>query len=173
MSKLDNSAKPSGSGFSATGKFITRLLMTGFLTTFLFSCATDLDSTDLLLQASNTQDVEALKKKTDSSTTEPLKVEHGIFTGVVTELLPDDLKGLKHQHFMLKVSGMKYNGLLIKIAHDIDYAPRVPVKTGSQLEIKGDLITNAQPMVLHWTHRAYNNSPHPHGYIKFNGEVYH
>lgn len=97
---------------------------------------------------------------------------HGIYNASVTETLPDDTQGLKHELFMIKIKGGKFDKKIVKVAHDINYAPYVPIEIGSELEIKGDLVTDAVPdMVLHWTHHS-DNSSHPDGYIKLKGKIY-
>ncbi len=136
----------------------------------LVSCANDLDQSQLLLDQNLLTNTEAEKAKGPSKTPKA-QVEHGIFQGIVTEKLEDDNKGLKHEHFMVKLSNAPFTGQIVKIAHDVNYAPYVPVVIGSPVEIKGDLITNAAPMVLHWTHHAEGGT-HPGGYIKFAGKVY-
>lgn len=99
-------------------------------------------------------------------------IVHGIYQATVTQLLPDDTQGLKHELFMIKIKGGKYDGKVAKIAHDIGYAPYVPVQVGSQIEAKGDLLPDATPdIVLHWTHHS-DNSKHPNGYIKLQGRTY-
>lgn len=97
---------------------------------------------------------------------------NSIFTGTVTEKLPDDNNGLKHEVFMLKLTNSKYVGKVIKVAHDTSFAPYVPLAVGDTLEIKGDFLPDATPdMVLHWTHKS-DNPKHPSGYIKLNGKIY-
>ena len=100
------------------------------------------------------------------------QVLNAVFEGIVVELLPDDNDGSKHQHFMMKMTTKEFKDQLVYIAHNIDIAPYVPVKVGSKVEIKGDLITNESPMVLHWTHRTLGDSTHPEGYIKLDGKIY-
>lgn len=100
-----------------------------------------------------------------------------VFHGTVTKLLPDDNQGLKHEKFMFQVAdghGGQFNGQTVTVAHDTTYAPYVPVKVGTQLEIKGDML--AGPKVLHWTHKAkdpqHPNPTHADGYIKMDGKIY-
>ena len=100
-----------------------------------------------------------------------------VFTGTVTQLLPDDNQGLKHEKFMFKVTGGhngQFDGQTVTVAHDTTYAPYVPIKVGTPLEIKGDML--AGPRVLHWTHLAkdpqHPHPTHPDGYIKMDGKVY-
>ncbi len=129
-------------------------------------CSSDISSITYDVQPFIEQNnsVSVLKKK-------PGKFENGIYQGIVTELLPDDLEGLKHQKFKIKVTGNRFTGEIFLIAHDTSYAPYVPLKVGSEVEIKGDLVLNESPKVLHWTHHGVN-TPHPDGYIKFDGKTY-
>lgn len=84
----------------------------------------------------------------------------------VIKLLSDDLEGSKHQKMIIKVGT---NTLLV--AHNIDIAPRVPVKKGEQLLIKGEYEWNDKGGLIHWTHRS--NNSHPAGWIKYNNKKYH
>ena len=89
-----------------------------------------------------------------------------VLEGEVTKLLPDDLNGSRHQHFLVQVSPKH----TVKIAHNIDLAPYVPVKVGDTVEMKCEFI-KAQPYdVAHWTH--YDPRGGEGGYIKLNGKVY-
>lgn len=134
------------------------------------------------LQPLNQQDVTPVQTKVDdidsivsaqSLTGQPQQtIINDVFTGVITEKLPDDNDGLKHELFMLKLTSSKYSGKVIKIAHDITYAPYVPVVVGDPIEIKGDFLPDATPvMVLHWTHKS-DNPKHASGYIKYKGKTY-
>lgn len=109
--------------------------------------------------------VEAQKKKSDVTVND-------VVSATVTEILPDDNDDRPHQIFMVKISSKRFENKLAKVVHNIDVAPRVPVKAGSLLEIKGDIIVDENPIVIHWTHRTLGDSPHPHGYIKLDGKIY-
>ena len=149
-------------------KFITLSFISSLLV--LTSCASNNfdEANNLLLNAQNfeQQKLEE-KKKVDNP-----QVLNAVFEGEVVELLPDDNDGARHQHFMMKMMTKEFKDKIVHIAHNIDIAPYVPVKVGSKVEIKGDLITNESPMVLHWTHRTLGNSTHPEGYIKLDGKTY-
>lgn len=89
-----------------------------------------------------------------------------IVEGEVSKLLPDDLKGSKHQHFLVAVSPKQ----TIKIAHNIDLAPYVPVKVGDKVKIKCEYIKSSPYDVAHWTH--YDPRGGEGGYIEHNGKIY-
>ncbi len=86
---------------------------------------------------------------------------------VVQELLPDDLEGLKHERFLLRLS----NGTTVLVAHDISYAPRVPLEEGDSIVIQGEYIWNEKGGVIHWTHRS-NTPRHEGGWIDCHGTRY-
>lgn len=90
-----------------------------------------------------------------------------LFTARVRKLLPDDTKGLPHQLFLLQLS----NGTTVKVAHDIKYAPRVPIQEGDLVTIKGEYIWNSKGGVVHWTHHS-DTPRHEGGYIEFAGNRY-
>ena len=89
-------------------------------------------------------------------------------SGVVSKVLKDDTKGLKHQKFLLKVS----DNITILIAHNIDLAPRVPdIHKGDWISFKGEYIYTPKGGTVHWTHKDLRGH-HQAGYLKHNGIVY-
>ncbi|MEK7432485.1 MAG: DUF3465 domain-containing protein [Cyanobacteriota bacterium] len=154
---------------------MNKLLKMFFVSILLFS--TSCSNQQVLTDLSVNQDIsvaQKTKKTIIQLTQQPQNiVEHGVYFGTVTEKLPDDNDGLKHEVFMIKMTQGKYKEKIVKVAHDTSYAPYIEeLKAGDNLEIKGDLIINATPeMVLHWTHKS-DNPKHPSGYIKLNGKVY-
>ena len=91
-----------------------------------------------------TQDDIIRKAFYDGSTAVPVK---GI--GFVTQILADDLKGSRHQKFILQLK----NGMTLLIAHNIDLAPRVPqLKLGDEIAFYGEYAWNSKGGVIHWTH---------------------
>jgi Protein of unknown function (DUF3465) len=89
-------------------------------------------------------------------------------SGVVTKVLKDDTKGLKHQKFLLKVS----DNITILIAHNIDLAPRVDdIKAGDVVEFKGEYIYTPKGGTVHWTHKDPRGH-HIAGWLKNNGKTY-
>jgi hypothetical protein len=88
-------------------------------------------------------------------------------SGRVTKLLSDDVDGDKHQKFILALS----SGQTLLFAHNIDLAPRVPVKVGDSIEFYGEYEWNSQGGVIHWTHKDPDGS-HEDGWIKLNGKIY-
>ena len=89
------------------------------------------------------------------------------FEGLVVKILSDDLKGSRHQRFIVKVS----SNHTVLIAHNIDIAPRVPLKKGSAVHIYGQYEWNDKGGVVHWTHRD-TIGQHEEGWIKFEGKIY-
>ncbi len=88
-----------------------------------------------------------------------------VITGKVSKILPDDLNGSKHQHFLFVA-----NGKTLKVAHNIDLAPHVPVEVGGDVEVKCEFIRSKPYDVAHWTH--YDPAGGEGGYIKYAGKVY-
>jgi hypothetical protein len=89
-------------------------------------------------------------------------------SGVVTKVLKDDTKGLKHQKFLLKVS----DSITILIAHNIDLAPRVAdINEGDVVEFKGEYIYTPKGGTVHWTHKDPRGN-HQAGWLKHNGKTY-
>ena len=69
--------------------------------------------------------------------------------GRVIKILPDDLKGSRHQRFILELP----HGQTILVAHNIDIAPRVnDLNIGDEVYFFGEYEHNSQGGVVHWTH---------------------
>lgn len=90
------------------------------------------------------------------------------FKGEVKKILPDDNDGSRHQRFIVALD----SSLTILIAHNIDLAPRVPVKPHQTIKIYGQYEWNDKGGVVHWTHKDPNNI-HEAGWIEFQGRIYH
>ena len=89
-------------------------------------------------------------------------------SGVVTKVLKDDIKGLQHQKFLLKVS----DNITILIAHNIDLAPRVEdIHEGDAIAFKGEYIYTPKGGTVHWTHKDPRGN-HQAGWLKHNGKTY-
>jgi hypothetical protein len=88
--------------------------------------------------------------------------------GKVIRILPDDLKGSRHQKFILKTS----TGQTLLIAHNIDLAPRINgIQNGDIVQFYGEYEWNPQGGVIHWTHHDPNNI-HTGGWLKHKGKTF-
>jgi len=96
---------------------------------------------------------DAFKQRADRSEV----LDHGI----VTKVLPEDLKPPRHQVFLVQFQ----SGVTAQIAHNTDVAPHVPnLRPGMELEIKGEYIYKPNGGVVHWTHHV-DYGDHEPGYI--------
>ncbi len=68
--------------------------------------------------------------------------------GRVSKRLSTDTIGNRHQRFVIALP----DGQSILVVHNIDDAPRVPLRVGDQLEVRGRYIWNEQGGEMHWTH---------------------
>jgi hypothetical protein len=88
-------------------------------------------------------------------------------SGTVDRLLPDDDNGSRHQRFIVR----RPSGQTVLIAHNIDLAPRVPLKTGDAVEFNGEYEWNSPGGVVHWTHHDPQGR-HVSGWISHEGHKY-
>lgn len=88
-------------------------------------------------------------------------------SGSVKKSLPDDLEGSRHQRFIVRLA----NGHTVLIAHNIDLAPKVPLREGDTLEFRGQYEWNPDGGVVHWTHHDPDGR-HDEGWIRHAGELY-
>jgi hypothetical protein len=87
--------------------------------------------------------------------------------GSVDRLLADDHDGSRHQRFILRLS----SGQTLLVAHNIDLAPRIPVRPGDRLRFRGQYEWNDQGGVIHWTHHDPQRRQ-TGGWIEHEGRVY-
>jgi hypothetical protein len=88
--------------------------------------------------------------------------------GIVAKLLSDDVKGSRHQRFLLRLG----TGQTVLVAHNVDLAPRLSgIRTGDSVEFYGEYAWNQKGGVIHWTHRDPGNR-HTAGWLKRDGRVY-
>jgi hypothetical protein len=88
--------------------------------------------------------------------------------GIVKKILPDDLKGSRHQKFIIKSK----TGHTVLVAHNIDLAPRInDLREGDRLEFYGEYEWNPRGGVVHWTHHDPKRR-HISGWLKHNGKTY-
>ncbi|MBM3351286.1 MAG: DUF3465 domain-containing protein [Betaproteobacteria bacterium] len=88
-------------------------------------------------------------------------------SGVVSKLLPDDNKGSRHQKFLVQISSEQS----LLFTHNIDLAPRVPMKVGDKISFNGEYVYNSKGGIIHWTHHAPQQD-HESGWIMLDGEQY-
>ncbi len=86
----------------------------------------------------------------------------------VIKVLPDDLKGIRHQRFLIRLG----SGRTLLVVHNIDLAPRLPgLHKGSKIEFNGEYVWNEKGGLLHWTHRDPSGR-HAGGWLHYNGKTY-
>ena len=89
-------------------------------------------------------------------------------SGRVKAILKDDLKGSRHQKFIVSVG----SGHTVLIAHNIDLAPRIDsIQKGDRVDFSGEYEWNEKGGVVHWTHHDPDNK-HTGGWLKHNGRTY-
>lgn len=89
-------------------------------------------------------------------------------TGRVTRLLADDTDGERHQKFLMAVS----NEITVLVSHNIDAAPRVPVREGEYVRLRGEYEYTDKGGVVHFTHKPKFKRKAPGGWIEHAGTRY-
>jgi hypothetical protein len=88
--------------------------------------------------------------------------------GVVTRILSDDVKGDRHQRFVVRCA----SGQTVLITHNIDLAQRIDgLREGDSVAFNGEYVWNPEGGVVHWTHHDPQGR-HVTGWIKHNGRTY-
>jgi len=90
------------------------------------------------------------------------------FNGEIVQILKDDLTGSRHQKFIISPT----DGITLLVAHNIDLAPRAPVKKGDFISLYGRYEWNNRGGVVHWTHHDPKGKKKG-GWINVNGKKYH
>lgn len=85
----------------------------------------------------------------------------------VIKLLKDDLKGSRHQKFLIQAD----RNLTLLVSHNIDLAPRVPLKVKDRISLQGRYEWNNRGGVIHWTHHDPKGKK-AGGWISLNGKKY-
>jgi len=88
-------------------------------------------------------------------------------SATVQRILADDLKGSRHQRFIVQLE----TGNTVLIAHNIDLAPKVPLERGDRITFQGEYEYNEKGGVVHWTHHDPGGR-HPGGWIELDGKKY-
>jgi hypothetical protein len=88
--------------------------------------------------------------------------------GRVTRVLPDDLKGWRHQRFVVRLA----SGQTLLVTHNIDIAPRIDgLKEGDSVRFNGEYVWNEEGGVIHWTHHDPEGR-HIAGWVEHNGKTF-
>ena len=89
-------------------------------------------------------------------------------SGTVIRILKDDIKGSRHQKFILRLN----SGQTLLVAHNIDLAPRInSISNGDIVEFYGEYEWNSKGGLIHWTHHDPKNH-HVGGWLKHNRRTY-
>lgn len=87
--------------------------------------------------------------------------------GTVAAVLPDDAEGSRHQRFLVRLA----SGQTLLISHNVDLAPRVPVRVGDSIAFRGEYVWNPKGGLVHWTHRD-PAAHHTAGWLRRNGRTF-
>lgn len=87
--------------------------------------------------------------------------------GTVQRTLDDDEVGSRHQRFILELP----NSHTVLVSHNIDLAPRVPLRRGDEVNVRGEYEWTERGGVLHWTHHDPRGA-RPGGWIRYRGRDY-
>lgn len=91
--------------------------------------------------------------------------------GTVARVLPDDNEtsdgSSRHQRFIVRLP----TGDTVLVAHNIDLAPRVPLKEGDPIRFRGEYEWTERGGVVHWTHADPRNR-RADGWVRHAGQTY-
>lgn len=88
--------------------------------------------------------------------------------GTVIKILADDLKGSRHQRFIVELA----SGQTLLVSHNIDLAPRIDaLGVGDSVRFYGEYVWNEKGGVIHWTHHDPQGK-HVAGWIRHNGKTF-
>lgn len=94
----------------------------------------------------------------------------GVFvegSGSVSRILPDDVRGARHQRFVVELSP----GHTLLVSHNIDIAPRIEaLAVGDRVSFRGEYVWNERGGLVHWTHR--DPARGPAGWVEHRGTRY-
>ncbi len=88
-------------------------------------------------------------------------------SGEVVRLLEDDREGSRHQRFILRLDPDS----TLLVVHNIDLAPRVPVRAGDTVQLEGEFEWNERGGLVHWTHHDPAGR-RAGGWIRHAGKLY-
>lgn len=74
---------------------------------------------------------------------------HIAVIGEIVEVLPDDVVGMPHQRFLIRIPGSKQT---ILVVHNLDFGKRIHLGKGDMLRVTGEYVWNQHGGLLHLTH---------------------
>lgn len=93
----------------------------------------------------------------------------GIVAGTVTQLLDDDLRGLRHQRFRVRLE----TGATVLCQFNIDLSPRIsPLEVGDSVVVRGEYVWDGDGGVMRWLHHDPSGGPGG-GWVRVRGKEYH
>ena len=148
---------------------ITSLVNIILLLTMISACAQSQPNSNTINNSSNVyknsqslDDSQALAAQMQQAIKREITV-----TAPVKKILPEDVKGLPHQRFLIELS----NDSTVLIAHDLQYAKALPIQAGDIVCVRGEYIWNKKGGLIHWTHHS-DTPKHEGGWIDFQGQRY-
>lgn len=90
----------------------------------------------------------------------------------VLKVLADDREGARHQRLLVKVGeDGRGNDFTVKVSHNLELAPRVPISEGEEFIVRGEFAWNDLGGAIHWTHHDPDGRREG-GWIEFGGRRY-
>jgi hypothetical protein len=84
--------------------------------------------------------------------------------GIVSEILPDEIKGIQHQRFLI----ITETGQSLLVVYNIHQNIRLDVKVGLKIHVEGTYVWNRYGGIIHETHSNVNKAQ-PDGSILIKG----
>jgi len=76
-----------------------------------------------------------------------------------------------HEGFLVHLRGAEGHGLTVRVEDNVDITGPIPLKTGDEVEVRGEYVYDQRGGLIHYTHLDPRGR-HPGGYVRVGKIVY-